>query len=367
LDISKYFSTEGERRSMKAIGIEPGGGGPRLFDVTRPEPKPGEVLVRTLRVGVDGTDHDVIAGSHGGPPTGADHFVLGHEAVGVVVDPTTTAFEVGDVVAPTVRRPPPSGTNEYFERAEPDMAPPDACVERGIDGAHGFMSEYFTSPAPYLIPVPDAVAEWGFLVEPISVAEKALDLARASRSSFTWQPESALVLGNGSLGLVLVAMLAPTFDVYCLGRRDRPDPSIDLVERLGATYVDARETPVDAVASVHEPMDLVCEATGYAKHAVECVDALAPNGVAALLGVPDACEFTIDGGRFHEELVVTNKALVGSVNAAPRHFHAAVDRLGSMPAWFFDDYVTELAAVDAFEAAFDPEATMKTAVVFGER
>ncbi|WP_049935182.1 glucose 1-dehydrogenase [Haloplanus natans] len=350
---------------MRAIGIGADGGGPRLLDVPRPEPKPGEVLVRTLRVGVDGTDHEVVAGAHGGPPPDAEHLVLGHEAVGVVVDPTTTDFEAGDVVAPMVRRPPPDGTNEYFERAEPDMAPPDECVECGIDGAHGFMSEYFTSPAPYLIPVPETHAEWGFLVEPISVSEKALDLASVSRSSFTWTPETALVLGNGPLGLVTVAMLVPDLDVYCLGRRDRPDPSVDLVENLGATYVDGRETPVDAVASVHEPMDLVYEATGYAKHAVDCVDALAPNGVAALLGVPQSWEFSIDGGQFHRELVMTNKALVGSVNAGPSHFHAAVDRLASLPEWFFDDYVTEVAPVESFEAAFDPDATMKTAVEFG--
>lgn len=350
---------------MRAIGIEAGDDAPRPLDVPRPDPDPGEALVRTLRVGVDGTDHEVVAGRHGGPPAGEDYLVLGHEAVGVVEDPTTTSFERGDIVAPTVRRPPPGGTNEYFERAEADMAPPDACVERGIDGAHGFMSEYFTSPAQYLIPVPEADAPWGFLAEPISVSEKALELARASRSTFTWRPETALVLGNGPLGLVAVAMLAPDLDVYCLGRRDRPDPSVDLIENLGATYVDSRETPVDAVADAHEPMDLVYEATGDAKHAVEAVDALAPNGVAALLGVPEDRAFTVEVGRFHRELVMTNKALVGSVNAGPSHFHAAVDRLASLPAWFFDDYVTDIAPVDEFETAFDPDARMKTAVEFG--
>jgi len=349
---------------MKAIGIARDGDEPRLLEVPRPDPAPGEVLVRTLRVGVDGTDRAIAAGSHGGPPDGDDHLILGHEAVGVVVDPTTTSFERGDVVVPMVRRPPPEGTNEYFERAEADMAPPSARVERGIDGAHGFMSEYFTSPAPYLITAPEADAAWGFLTEPISVSEKALELARASRSSFTWTPETALVLGDGPLGLITVAMLAPDLDTYCLGRRDRPDPGIDLVEDLGATYVDSRETSVEAVAAVHEPMDLVYEATGDAKHAVESVAALAPNGVAALLGIPDPDEFSIDGGRFHKDLVVNNKAIVGSVNAGPRHFHAAIDRLAGLPDWFFDDYVSDVVPVDRFEVALDPEAPMKTAVEF---
>jgi len=97
---------------MKAIGVEPGAGRPRLLDVPRPAPDEGEVLVRTLRVGVDGTDHEVIAGNHGSPPAGEDRLVLGHEAVGVVEDPNGTGFTQGDVVVPTVRRPPPSGPND---------------------------------------------------------------------------------------------------------------------------------------------------------------------------------------------------------------------------------------------------------------
>jgi glucose 1-dehydrogenase (EC 1.1.1.47) len=349
---------------MKAIGIEPGADAPRLLDVPRPEPEPGEALVRTLRVGVDGTDHEVIAGAHGGAPAGDDYLVLGHEAVGVVVDPTTTDLERGDVVAPTVRRPPPSGPNQYFERGEADMAPPEATVERGIDGAHGFMSEYFTSAAEYLVSVPEARAEWGFLAEPISVSEKALELAHASRSGFGWEPGTALVLGNGSLGLVTVAMLAPDTEVYCLGRCDRSDPSVDLIESLGATYVDSRETPVESVGEVHEPVDLVYEATGHARHAVEAVAPLAPGGVAALLGVPEDWEFTVDGGAFHRDLVMNNKAIVGSVNSGPAHFRAAIDRLGRFPGGFLEDYVTEVAPLDRFEAAFDPDARCKTAVEF---
>jgi len=350
---------------MKAVVVKRGADEPELREVPRPEPGPGEALVRTLRVGIDGTDHEVIEGNHGGPPADESYQILGHEAVGVVEDPNGTSLGRGEVVAPTIRRPPASGTNGYFERGEPEMAPPDRTVERGIFGAHGFMSEYFTSPAEYLVTVPDSLAEWGFLVEPVSVSEKALDLAAASRSSFEWQPERALVLGNGALGLVTVAMLADETAVYCLGRRDRPHPTIDLIERLGGTYVDSRETPVEEVPETYEAADIVYEATGYARHAVECVDALAPNGVGVLLGVPADWEFEIDGGRFHKNLVMHNKALVGSVNSGVRHFEAAVDRLGTFPDWFFDSYVTTVAPLYSFGAAFDQDdGTIKTAVEF---
>lgn len=356
---------------MDAIVVRRGESSPEVVELSRPEPGPGEVLVRTLRVGVDGTDREVLSGTHGGFPPGEDFLVLGHEAVGVVADAGDTGFEEGEVVVPTVRRPPASGTNEFFARGEPDMAPPEACVERGIDGAHGFMAEYFTSPAEYLVRVPDDLAEWGFLVEPVSVTEKALEHARASRSAFDWAPESALVLGNGSLGLLTLALLDERgYDrLYCLGRRDRPDPTIDIVEALGATYVDSRQTPVPEIPAVHESMDLVYEATGYAKHAFECVEALAPGGVGALLGVPDSWTFEVDGGRLHEELVMNNKALVGSVNSNAGHFEAAVEALGDLPAWFRENLVTGIHGVDEYESAFaaaDDETAIKTAVQFSE-
>ncbi|WP_435064046.1 glucose 1-dehydrogenase [Halobaculum sp. EA56] len=353
---------------MQAIAVRRGEGSPTLIEKPRPEPADGEALVRTLRVGVDGTDHEVISGSHGGYPEGEDHIVLGHEAVGVVVDPNGTGLSAGDVVVPTVRRR-PNGSNDYFARGEPDMAPEGFYHERGIDGAHGFMAEYFVSPAEHLVRCPPELAGLGFLVEPASITEKAIEHARASRSAFEWSPESAFVLGNGSLGLLTVAMLDDSFQrLYCLGRRDRPDPTIDIIEELGATYVDSRETPVDEVPEAYEAMDFVYEATGYARHAFETIEALAPNGVGALLGVPNDWEFEVDGGTLHREFVLHNKALVGSVNSNVRHFERAVESVAALPEWFTDALVTGVYGLDEFERAFDDDdTTIKTAVEFGAR
>ncbi len=340
---------------MRAIVVTPGSEAPHVREIDRPDPDPGEALVRILRVGIDGTDHEVIAGGHGGYPEGASRLVLGHEAIGVVKDPNGSDLDAGQLVVPTVRRPVEGGPTDYFERGEPDMAPEGHYVERGIAGAHGFMAEYVTSPAEFLVPVPTALAETGFLIEPISNVEKALTLARASRSAFEWDPESAMVLGNGPLGLLAVGLLrAAGFDrVYCLGRRDRPDPTIDIVERLGATYVDSREDTLREIPDVHEPMDLVFEATGHAPHAFETIDLLAPNGVGALLGIPGDRSITLDGGRLHREFVLSNKALVGSVNSSVPHFRAAIDTLEAFPEWLAEDVITDVFAPDEVESAFE--------------
>ncbi|WP_248518379.1 glucose 1-dehydrogenase [Salinarchaeum laminariae] len=346
---------------MRAIAVERGETDPRVIEIEEPEPADGEVLVRTLRVGIDGTDHEVIGSNHGGYPEDEEFQILGHEAIGVVEDAGETDLEDGQLVVPTVRRPPGGDAhgsggepNEFFDHDEPDMAPDGEYVERGIAGAHGYMAEYFTSEPRYLVPVPEEFAEIGFLVEPISNSEKAFDLATAARSTFEWDPESAIVLGNGPLGLLTLAMFdAKGFDrSYCLGRRDRPDPTIDVIEKLGATYVDSRETPVDELPDAHEPMDFVYEATGYAPHAFETIDALAPNGVGVLLGIPGDWEFEIDGGRLHREFVLENKALLGSVNSHVPHFEAAVETLGEFPEWFTDAIVTHVFEPEDVDHAF---------------
>ncbi|MFB6154480.1 MAG: glucose 1-dehydrogenase [Haloferacaceae archaeon] len=351
---------------MQAIAVRRGESTPVVVDRPRPEPGPGEALVRTLRVGVDGTDHEVLAGGHGSVPDGEDLLVLGHEAVGVVADPNGTDLREGEVVVPTVRRP-PAGGSDYFDRGEPDMAPPGEYRERGIDGAHGFMAAFFTSPAEYLVSLPASLADHGFLLEPLSVAAKALELAEASRSTFAWDTEVAVVLGNGSLGLLTLAVLGDECDrTYCVGRRDRPDPTVDLIESLGATYVDSRETPVAAFPDAHEAADLVVEATGHPPHALESVHALAPNGVLALLGVPADATLELDAGAYHRSMVLGNRAVVGSVNSAVRHFETAAEWLADLSDGFVDDLVTGVYGLGEFERAFAADdTTIKTAVEFG--
>ena len=53
---------------MNAVVVQRSESAPTVVDLPRPEPGPGEVLVRTLRVGVDGTDQAVIEGNHGAIP-----------------------------------------------------------------------------------------------------------------------------------------------------------------------------------------------------------------------------------------------------------------------------------------------------------
>ena len=55
------------------------------------------VLVKVLRVGVDGTDREINAGEYGTAPAGSDFLVIGHESFGVVeqVGPAVTRARRG--------------------------------------------------------------------------------------------------------------------------------------------------------------------------------------------------------------------------------------------------------------------------------
>ncbi|MBX0296168.1 alcohol dehydrogenase catalytic domain-containing protein [Haloarcula nitratireducens] len=337
----------------------------RLVEKARPEPAAGEVLVRTLSVGIDGSDRRIVDGEIGEFPEGEAHLVLGHETVGVVEDPNGTDLERGDFVVPLVRRPTDDAGGSSDEL---DMAEPDTFVERGIFGAHGYMAEFFASRPEHLVVVPESVADYGFLVEPASLVEKSLEQAFAARSAFEWSPSTALVLGNGNLGLLALARLAdrPEFErTYCLGRRDRPDPTVDFVESVGGTYVDSRATPPEAIPETHEPIDFAFEATGHPNHAVEVVSALASNGVATLQGIPGSAEAEIDLGEFHAGLVVENKALLGVVNSRASHFEAASEWLAETDTETLDGLITGVFAPEEAEAAFDDdETTTKTVVTF---
>src|SRR5438045_5278539 len=98
---------------MKAIAVHPGKADSiHREDVSKPSldqiPNGRGVLVRVLRVGVDGTDKEINAAEYGAAPEGDDFLIIGHENFGVVEDvgpnvPDT--IRPGGYVVASVRRP----------------------------------------------------------------------------------------------------------------------------------------------------------------------------------------------------------------------------------------------------------------------
>src|SRR4029450_6263065 len=124
------------KETMKAIAVLPGRPNtihlrevpePRFRDV----PNGRGVLVKILRVGVDGTDKEINAPEYGAAPAGDDFLILGHESFGRVeaVGPNVAELNPGDYVAATVRRP---GSSLYDTIGTYDMTTDDTYFEGGI-------------------------------------------------------------------------------------------------------------------------------------------------------------------------------------------------------------------------------------------
>src|SRR5262249_7194049 len=118
---------------MRAITVSPGvANSARLEDVPPPPVSDGAILVRTLALGVCGTDREIIAGEYGWSPPGQARLVLGHESLGRVEEaPTHSGLVSGDLVVGVVRRPDPVPC-PACAAGEWDMCRNGRYVERGI-------------------------------------------------------------------------------------------------------------------------------------------------------------------------------------------------------------------------------------------
>ena len=170
---------------MKAISVFPGrANSVHLADLTKPSldevPNRRGVLVKILRVGVDGTDKEINAAEYGAAPPGYNFLVIGHEGFGQVeaVGPNVTELKPGDYVVATVRRP---GRSLYDLIGTNDMTTDDTYFERGINLRHGFLTEYYVDDAEFIVKVPQGLKHVGVLLEPFTVVEKGI--TRPMRSS----------------------------------------------------------------------------------------------------------------------------------------------------------------------------------------
>ena len=215
----------------------------------------GEVLVRTLEVGVCGTDREISEGLFGVAPEGEPLLVLGHEAL-AVVEQDGYGFTRGELVTATVRR----SCGHCIACAE---GYPDSCLsgdysERGITRLHGYDRELVAEDPKQLIAIPKSLGRLGVLAEPASICERALRHARTIGGRQPWQLERALVIGAGAIGLLTTYLLRlADVEVWTASL----EPESELVEQSGARYASTHDTELSELGK----FDLVIEAAGNAQ------------------------------------------------------------------------------------------------------
>jgi len=336
--------TEMKTRVMKGVGVVPSQKELRLID--HPEPSiaaPNELKIRTLEVGICGTDREICTFAYGRPPGGCDYLLLGHECLGEVIEVGggVKQFRPGDLVVPSVRRP------CIYEHCRPCReGRQDFCytwefTERGINQRHGFMTELFVEEEAYLTAAPKDLRDLAVMAEPATIIEKGLAQAWQVQQRLSWEHDNrdskgrgygrnAVVLGAGPIGLLgAMKLLIEGFRVFIYSRSPKPNFKADIAEQIGAEYLSTSNVSADDLAKHIGNIDLVYEAVGEGHVSFEVMRVLGVNGVYIFTGIPaEKPAIQILADNIMRSITLKNQAIVGTVNASPQAFSDAIRDLG---------------------------------------
>jgi threonine dehydrogenase-like Zn-dependent dehydrogenase len=325
---------------MKAIAVFPSAKEVRLIDQAAPEIESAtHVKVRILEVGVCGTDREICAFEYGTPPSGSSHLVIGHECLGEVVEvgSAVTRVRVGDLVVPMVRRPCVHTTCVACTADRQDFCYTGEFAERGIKERHGFMTELVVDDEQYMNTVPRTLRDVAVLVEPLTIAEKALEQIWQVQQRLPWgcpidggaapgRCHKAVVLGAGPVGLLgAMALVLNGFDTWVYSREQVPNPKSTLVEAIDAHYVSAADHSIEDLARLVGGIDVVYEATGASSIAFQMMQALGTNAIFVFTGVPGRkAPIELDADLLMRNLVLKNQLVFGTVNAGRQAFENSI-------------------------------------------
>lgn len=311
----------------------------RLESVADPAPAAGEVVIQVGAATTCGTDLKVWRrGGHARmlkPPT-----LFGHEAAGQIValGEGVTGWRVGQRVV--ANNSAPCMTCFFCHRQEYSLCP-------NLTWNNGTFAEYLKIPAPIvqhnMLPVPDDLPDaLASLTEPLACV-----LHGAARSNVK-PGDRAIVLGDGGIGLMFVAVLAAQLqaEVFLFGGSDQ---RLRIGQQLGATHtfnyhqltasgkstqsLDSQAGRVsaeipDIVRDLTEGWgaDVVIEATGVPSAWETAIACARPGGTVNLFGgCPRDTSITVSTEHLHYSEIT----LKGVFHNTPKYVRSALSLLAS--------------------------------------
>jgi threonine dehydrogenase-like Zn-dependent dehydrogenase len=349
---------------MKAVAVFPEAKEIKLVEHEEPRlASPTGVKLRVLEVGICGTDKEICAFEYGTPPKDSPYLLLGHESLSEVVETggEVSRLKRGDLVVASVRRPCPHESCVACRMGRQDFCFTGDFTERGIKEQHGYLTEFVVDDEQYMNVVPAHLREVGVLVEPLTIAEKALTQVWQVQQRLPWECPTpansqgdstattaaagtaqgsagvsagghsvdchrALVLGAGPVGLLgAMALAVAGFKTHVYSREAATSDKARLVEAFGGKYISAETHGVEQLAEEVGGIDLVYEAVGASGLAFEVMKHLDANGVFVFTGVPGRkAPVEVDTDLLMRNLVLRNQVVFGTVNAGRDAFEAAV-------------------------------------------
>jgi L-iditol 2-dehydrogenase len=321
-----------------------------LRDLPKPDPAPGEVVIKIESVGICGSDVHGFTGESGRRAPG---MVMGHEVVGRVVERAddvtdraigqrVTVFNILSDEAPSPEEGDPSFLNKRVV---------------GVNlGTRGAMAEYLALPVRNAIPVSEDIPpEVSVLAEPVAVALHGFHRLEEKGIS----PKSVAIIGSGTIGLcsLLVARSLGLEQTLVL------DPIAEKLERArsfgGKTVrVDPADPWTQIAQKVEDELgnrpDLVIDAVGIGASFDQAVEMVAEGGTILLIGnLAKQVDLPL-------QTVVSNEiSLVGTYGFDLKAFEEAVKILPGIE--------SELATFIEGRCTLEETPEVMTALAKGER
>jgi len=275
---------------MRAVRVSAPGTA-ELVKAPRPEPGPGEVLVRVAAAAICATDRRLVA-------RGADPpRIPGHEAAGRLDDGTPVGIH------------PDVGCGRCTQCL---ASLHNRCPDRtsiGLD-RDGGLAEWLAVPAGHAVPLADVDLQLAPLPEPLACCLHALSLLAVGRG------EAALVVGAGSMGLLCMWALQAAGATVAVAQRSQERRR--LAATLGADLVLAPdEDPEERLGEA--PAVAVVAAPGAAPLAWALAKVAVGGRVHAFAGTPGGAP--VDANAVHYR----HLTLVGSTGSTVRDYRQARD------------------------------------------
>lgn len=242
-----------------------------VVEGAKPNPGPGEVLIKMACVGVCGSDTHYLTHGRIGSFAVDYPMVLGHEGSGVIeavgegVNPTRVGERVA--IEPGV----PCRTCEQCLRGAYNLCPD--MVFHATPPYDGSLAEYITHDAAFAHPIPSGVSlESAAMVEPFSVG------LWATRKADLQPGQRVLITGCGPIGLMCL-IAAKARGVTDITVVDMSAERLAYAKERGAHTVQAPDKSYDG------PFDALLECTGNERVTTAAVNELDRGGCGVLIGM----------------------------------------------------------------------------------
>lgn len=309
-------------------------------DVPVPVVGLGEMEIRVSACGICGSDVHLWKAGKGWAKEALPDFIMGHEFCGVVTNPGTSSFAVGDRVV--------FWANLYCGKCDMCQAGLEHLC-RDVNGTNyigfvcnGAYAEKFVGKASNAYKLPDTVSDVAAgLIDPLMVAYHAV------RKAGIKLDDKVLVIGTGIIGNMICELAKKSGASYVAMSKNN-DLKIGVTKKAGYAdeYFDSREADYEEAmrTATGGGFDIAFEVVGSEATLTTCINAVKPGGTVVMIGNSMTETIPVPINR----AVLQEVRLIGSVSCTRSEFEGTIDLIAK---GIIDPeiYVTDIVPLESLQ------------------